>query len=197
MEKAPHIPTDPDQPASALFGVQLERLPDNLLLEPIEYIFADHCRQRDMCRALKTLIQNDKPSDATTIAATAILGCLQNDLALHIEDEERDLFPLLHRRAKAKDKFDDTLRLLQAEHRRDCVLAGEVVEGLKYLVQGKPLPDPHRFRTTAELLSEIHLSHLNWENAVILKLARLRLSHADQCTMAKNMAARRGISWPH
>jgi len=46
------------------------------------------------------------------------------------------------------------------------------------------------------MLSEIHLSHLNWENTVVLELARLRLNPDDLRAMAKNMAARRGITLP-
>jgi len=185
-----------DPPPSDLFGVQIERIPDNLLLEPIEYIFADHCRQRDMCSALKTLAKLSISSDIAVEAAETILECLQRDLTHHIEDEEKDLFPLLSKRAKTEDKFDDTLRLLGSEHLRDRELAGEVIVGLKQLAQGEPLQDPHGFRSAAEMLSEIHLSHLNWENTVVLELARLRLSPDDQRAMAKNMAARRGITLP-
>jgi len=185
-----------DPPPSDLFGVQIERIPDNLLLEPIEYIFADHCRQRDMCSALKTLAKLSVSSDIAVEAAETILECLQRDLARHIEDEEQDLFPLLSKRAKAEDRFDDTLRLLGSEHTRDRELANQVIIGLKQLAQGEPLQDPHGFRSAAEMLSEIHLSHLNWENTVVLELARLRLSPDDQRAMAKNMAARRGISLP-
>jgi len=189
-------PQASDPQAPELFGVQIERIPDNLLLEPIEYIFADHCRQRDMCAALKTLAKLSTSSDIAVEAAETILECLQRDLAHHIEDEERDLFPLLSKRAKAEDKFEDTLRLLGSEHLRDRELANEVIIGLKQIAQDGTLQDPHGFRTAAEMLSEIHLSHLNWENTVVLELARLRLSADDQRAMAKSMAARRGITLP-
>ncbi|HEY9080201.1 hemerythrin domain-containing protein [Magnetovibrio sp.] len=185
-----------DHPPPEIFGVQIERIPDNLLLEPIEYIFADHCRQRDMCSALKSLTKMDLSTDIAIEAAEMILACLQHDLARHIEDEERDLFPLLKKRAKPEDKFDDTLRLLGSEHTRDRELANDVIAGLEQIAHAKPLPDLYRFRTSAEMLSEIHLSHLNWENNVVLELARLRLTDDDQRKMAKSMAARRGITLP-
>ena len=186
-----------DPPPPDIFGVQIERIPDNLLLEPIEYIFADHCRQRDMCGALKTLAKRSLSNEIEPEVAVVILDCLQRDLARHIEDEEQDLFPLLLKRAKAQDKFNDTLRLLGSEHLRDRELASEVILGLKQIAQGEPLQDPHGFRNAAEMLSEIHLSHLNWENTVVLELARLRLTADDQRTMAKNMATRRGITLPN
>jgi len=185
-----------DQLPPDLFGVQMERIPDNLLLEPIEYIFADHCRQRDMCGALKTLAKHSGSPETITEAAETILKCLQHDLALHIEDEEQDLFPRLSKRAKPEDKFDDTLHLLGREHLRDRELADEVIRGLKRLAVGEPLEDPQAFRTASEMLSEIHLSHLNWENTVVLELARLRLNPDDQREMAKSMAARRAIKLP-
>ena len=35
---------------------RLDRIPDNLLREPLEYLGADHIRQRKICNALDTLL---------------------------------------------------------------------------------------------------------------------------------------------
>ncbi len=185
-----------DQISPDMFGISVEHIPDNLLLEPLEYIFADHCRQKDLCRALKVLVKQSETSDVATDTATTILQCLQHDLALHIADEEHDLFPRLRKRAKPADKIDDTLRLLGTEHERDRGLVEIVTVGLKQIAHGKPIGNAAGFRTAAEMLAEIHLSHLNWENTVVLELARLRLNDADRREMAQSMAARRGIDLP-
>jgi len=190
------MPPNADQTTLDMFGILVEHIPDNLLLEPLEYIFADHCRQKDLCRALKVLAKQSQTTDVATETATTILRCLRHDLALHIADEEQDLFPRLRERAKPSDKIDDTLRLLGSEHMRDRELVEIVMEGLQKIADTKPVGDLQAFRTAAEMLSEIHLSHLNWENTVILELARLRLSADDQREMAKSMAARRGIVLP-
>jgi len=190
------MPDKSDQPSPSPPRIPLERLPDNLLLEPIEYIFADHCRQRDMCAVLKAFAKGGGADGDDAEAAQAILYCLKHDLALHIADEEQDLFPRIRARAKPEDKFDDTLHLMSAEHVRDRELADGVISGLTQLAQGEPIKNLHSFRAAAELLSEVHLSHLNWENNVVLELARLRLNADDQRAMAKSMAARRGIKLP-
>jgi len=185
-----------DRPSLNLFGVQMERIPDNLLLEPIEYIFADHCRQRDMCTALKALCQQKNLGDIETEWVRVMLDCLEVDLPLHVADEEKDLFPRLRQKAKPEDKFEDTLYLLSSEHERDRVLVQDVLEGIRSLANGMPIDNTNEFRTSAQVFSQIHLSHLNWENTVILELARLRLDAQDQRAMAVNMAARRGIVLP-
>lgn len=190
------MPSKADQTSLDMFGISIEHIPDNLLLEPLEYIFADHGRQKDLCRALKVLAKQSQTSDVSQETATTILQCLNHDLALHIADEEQDLFPRLRNSAKPGDKIDDTLRLLGSEHLRDHELVKIVTAGLKQIADAKPVPDIQAFRTATELLSEIHLSHLNWENTVVLELARLRLSATDQREMAKSMAARRGIRLP-
>ena len=173
-----------------------DRIPDNLLLEPIEYIFADHCRQMDMCCALEELAErtNSSPPDPQT--AQAILVSLENDLNMHVVDEEMDLFPHLSARALPEDHFPELLRLLSTEHERDHALVDEICDGLHRIVRGKPLKKPEKFRRAVGMFAEIHLSHLNWENAVVLPLARRCLTGEELKSMGRAMAARRGITYP-
>jgi len=183
----------PQRPRSISTCAYTDRIPDNLLLEPIEYIFADHCRQMDMCCALEELA-NSSPPDSQT--AQAILVCLENDLHMHIVDEEMDLFPYLSARALPEDRFPELLRLLSTEHERDHALVDETCDGLHRIVRGKPLKNPEQFRRTAGTFAEIHLSHLNWENAVVLPLARRCLTVEELESIGRAMAARRGITYP-
>lgn len=176
--------------------LRLEHIPDNVLLDPVDYLFADHCRQADMCEVLKGIAQRDSSPPLDPASAAAILQCLEVDLARHIEDEEHDLFPRLKGRAEPGDRFADILNLMDREHNRDRVLVGEVREGLGRLIEGKALKDPQSFIRAAEMLAEIHLSHLNWENAVVLPLARKRLTSEDLETIGRAMAARRGLNYP-
>jgi len=178
------------------FGVRLERIPDNVLCEPIEYIFADHCRQRDMCEALQALASLCANEEIEAEPAQVLLDWLTVDLPLHIADEEHDLFPRLGAKALPEDKFPDILRLLGTEHERDRDLTAAVIKGLGELAVGSPLKDSEGFRIATEVFAASHLSHLNWENAVVLTLARQRLGQDDQNAMAHNMAARREIELP-
>lgn len=177
-------------------GAYTERIPDNLLLEPIEYIFADHCRQRDMCCALKELAARISSSPVYPQMPQDILNALEDDLSMHIADEEMDLFPRLRACALPEDHFPELLRLLDMEHERDGALADEVRDGLVHIIRGDTLKNPERFRYAAITFAEIHLSHLNWENAVVLPLARRRLTEEELKNMGRTMAARRGKTYP-
>ncbi|HEY9163335.1 MAG TPA: hemerythrin domain-containing protein [Magnetovibrio sp.] len=174
----------------------LERIPDNVLLEPIEYLFADHCRQADMCEVLKSFVVRHASTNPDVATAAKILHCLDVDMSMHIVDEEMDLFPRLRNRARPEDHFPELLRLLSKEHERDRVLSETVRAGLANIVQGKPLPNAEQFCRTATTLATGHLSHLNWENAVILPLARKRLTAEDLKAMGRTMASRRSIPYP-
>ena len=181
---------------SDMSGAFAERIPDNVLLEPIDYIFADHCRQADLCEAIKTFAADYDTAKPDRETAQAILHCLNTDLPLHIADEEQDLFPRLRARALPEDHVAELLRLLDREHERDKCIAKDVRADIQRLAQGKALPDVAAFRRAAATLATMHLSHLNWENAVILPLARKRLSREDLKTIGQAMAARRSIPYP-
>jgi len=184
------------EPQSDCSGAFAERIPDNVLLEPLDYIFAEHCRQADMCEVLKTFAAGYFASAPDLNTVANILECLDIDLSLHIADEEMDLFPRLSARALPEDHFPELLRLLDKEHQRDHDLANEVCDGLKRIAQDGALDNPEQFRRAAATLAAIHLSHLNWENAVILPLARKRLTGEDLKAMGRTMAARRSIPYP-
>lgn len=173
-----------------------ERIPDNVLLEPIEYLFADHCRQATLCEALNQFVAHFFDAPPNPDQAAAILCGFETDVSLHIADEEVDLFPRLRARAKAEDHLPELLRLLNKEHERDRALADEVCSSLGRIVQGQSLEDPDRFFRSASALTASHISHLEWENAVVLPLARSRLTNEDLNTMGKTMASRRSIPYP-
>ena len=173
-----------------------ERIPDNILLEPIDYLFADHCRQAVLCDAIHHFVAHFFDDPLNPDRAATILSCLEIDVNLHIADEELDLFPRLRLRVKAADRFPELLRLLDKEHDRNRTLVEQVCADLKRLAQGQSLEDPDRFCRSASALAASHLSHLEWENAVLLPLARLRLTHEDLNAMGKTMAARRSVPYP-
>lgn len=181
---------------SMLLGAFKERIPDNVLLEPLEYIFADHCRQADLCEALKSFATNYSGAAPNQDMAAVILRCLDVDLSLHIADEELDLFPRLSNRALAEDNFAELLRMLDQEHERDGVLVDEVRAGFACIADGGTLDNPDQFRRAVMTLAATHLSHLNWENSVVLPLARKRLTAEDLDAMGRTMAARRSIAYP-
>lgn len=174
----------------------LERIPDNLFLEPIDYLFADHCRQAELCQMLKTFVMSNHPMMLTPEFAEVVLRFLNEELVLHIQDEEEDLLPRLQVRAEPADHFDDVLNLLGREHKRDSLLAAEVRDGMTLLASGAMPEDPDGFRNSVVMMTEMHMSHLNWENATLLPLARKWLKASDLEAIGRNMAERRGIPYP-
>ena len=174
----------------------LERIPDNLFLEPVDYLFADHCRQAELCQMLKTFVLSNHPMMLTTEFAQTMLRFLDDDLVLHIQDEEEDFLPRLKVRAEPADHFGDVLNLMDREHERDSLLAAEVRDGMALLASGKKPEDPDGFRNAVVMMAEMHLSHLNWENAILLPLARKWLKAPDLEAIGRSMAKRRGIPYP-
>lgn len=180
-------------------GAFAERIPDNVLLEPIAYIFADHCRFADMCDALNPFVaqRSSAPDLAPDLGfATAILKCLKTDIPLHIADEDINLIPLLSARVLDEDHFDEILRLLDQEQSHDRLPIDPVRDGFACFVRQDVLDTPDVFYRAVETFSSLLLNHIHWENTVVLPLARKRLTAQDLTTMGRAMAARRDIDYP-
>lgn len=169
----------------------IERSPPALLKEPLEFLFAEHYRHRQMCKILEYLAVAPD-FDATLIASTD--DFIRHDLALHVIDEEEDLFPLLRRRCDPEDEIEDVLGRLSADHALDQDLA-HVVRSFFALALEKRMP-PSALPGGAQALSRLakqEKNHMALENAVIMPLARRRLLAADIETLSMRLAARRGV----
>ncbi len=165
--------------------------PSSQLAEPLDYIFAEHFRQRVLCNMLDEIADHERPDKS---AIEAVLRYLRVEFAPHMQDEEHDLFPMLRRRAEPEDRIDDVIAQLTQEHAADRLDAKLITEGLAKVLAGKaktggasPLAKLlHRF-------AENERNHLTLENAIILPLARIRLTDDDIRNLAHRMAARRSI----
>ena len=116
---------------------------------------------------------------------------LDRDLRLHLEDEEQDLFPLLWQRAQPEDNISDILDLLSEEHGLDQDLVDFLLADLAVLAGGAQLANPIRFLVNVREFAETQRRHLAWENALLLPVARRRLTEVDLAGLARSMAARR------
>lgn len=162
---------------------------------PIELIFADHDRQRIVCAALDRLAQDLDAEDARDNAAY-ILDHLENNLPIHIADEEEDLFPLLKQRCLPDDKVEEMIALIAEEHEEDSSHLDELLEPLRQIAAGSRPVDAVSFTARARAFASFQRRHLGWENGTILPLAERRLTDADQAALGRKMAARRGVSPP-
>jgi hemerythrin-like domain-containing protein len=174
---------------------RLDRIPDNLLREPLDYLMADHVRQRKVCDALGILITGAARDD-TQDMAEAIVAYLSGDFLLHVQDEEIDLFPCL--RGAAADSGEEVASLegLKCDHAADLALAKGLVADLRQMATSGGTRTSPGFIRVAVAFTATERRHLALEDQVILPLARRRLSAADLDRIGHAMAARRNIDFP-
>ena len=168
----------------------LEPLPTQLLRRPLDYILADHLRQRVLCVLCEQLAD---ARDLDGAIATEVVTYLKSDMVVHVIDEEQDLFPLIRRRAEDGDDIEQALGQLSGEHATDEGLAQRIAQGLEsaLAVAGAQLDDD--LRIALRQFAHNERQHLALENATVMPLAKVRLSDRDLKDLAARMAARRGI----
>lgn len=166
--------------------------PEGLLLDPIGWFFAEHQRHRQFCDMMQ------RASLAASFDEDGLgwlLEFVKRDLPLHILDEEEDLFPLLRTRAQPEDDLDRILGRLQGEHARDLTRAAAVRHHLEACLRtAAPISRSNVRRRSLEAFAIQERGHLALENAVVLPLARLRLTERDLLALSSRLAARRGIA---
>ncbi len=164
------------------------------LATPLDYIFADHVRQRVLCSVLDQIAET-RALDRDLAAAA--LGFLKADFAPHIIDEEEDLFPLLRRRSRPEDHIEAVLGDLSQEHAADQLDAQVIIEGLQAVLEnrGNDRLDQD-FRRLLRRFAAYERRHLTVENAIVMPLARARLTQDDLRNLGRRMAARRGLDYP-
>ena len=163
--------------------------------DPIGFLDREHYRQTVTYGVLRTLAADPNRASAKD-DAKAVLTSLTEHLALHIRDEEEDLFPALDRHCAGEEMFERTRALLSKEHETDHALSAALEGDLRALSEGKPLADAANFRAKALAFAELQERHLAWENDVILPMAQSRLSKEEVERLGRAMAARRGIRYP-
>jgi len=168
----------------------MEGPPASLFREPVEYIFAEHFRQRSLCSVLELIADQDTADIGMAKAAQSFLTA---DFGLHVIDEEEDLFPLLRRRATPEDQIQDVLGQLSQDHALDQFDAETIVGVLdRFIAEGAgscTAEEAECFKAFAANEKR----HLICENAIVLPLARIRLTPSDMRNFGRRMAARRGI----
>ena len=159
-----------------------------LLARPLDFILQDHYREREICGLLDKLALHGGCSGAELVNA---LGFLTRELPLHLEDEERDLFPLLRDRCPPEDEIGKVIDRLCRDHGHAGDDTPIIIALLSELnAEGREATHPEAASTAR--YAQHSRRHLVLENAVILPLARARLSLADLRGLGRSMARRRG-----
>lgn len=161
----------------------------HLLSSPLEYLYADHLRQRSVCAILRRIAAEEcvAPQEAATIAAF-----LERDLILHHEDEERSLFPLLINRSSGEDRLEADLARLTQDHKK---VRPQIMRMADLLTQKQPVIAAAETALLSSFAAH-ELRHLAFESGVVLPIARVRLTRKDLAALSRDMRARRGIAAP-
>lgn len=164
--------------------------PAEQLVSPLDYVLAEHIRQRALCWLLDYIASDEARTQNCVIAVTRFL---RNDLNLHVADEEEDLFPLLRRRAEPDDRIDDVLRQLSREHTASACDTTTILAGLSRIDAEGCFSET--FRALLHSFAAVEWRHLTVENAIVLPLARVRLTTDDLNVLGHRMAIRRSIDF--
>jgi iron-sulfur cluster repair protein YtfE (RIC family) len=144
-----------------------------------------------LCTILEYLA-GAKDFEAALTATT--LDFVRYDLTVHVIDEEEDLFPLLRRRCEPDDAIEDVLGRLSGEHATDQDQARAVRAVLETALADQiPVSRIPGAAATLRQFATHQRAHLALENAIVMPLARRRITGHDLEGMSKRLAARRGI----
>jgi hemerythrin-like domain-containing protein len=157
---------------------------------PLDLIEHEHLVQAQLCDSLE-MIADDLPDNVDRRLCTEVIDSLKFGMPLHHRDEELGLFPLIEKRALPDDNIHDILARLALEHATDESFADELLESLEGLREGKKLKNPDMVGYMLRSFFESYRRHILWENAIVLPLARARLTPADLEELDRTMVGHR------
>lgn len=172
-------------------GRRIEPSTPALLSDPLDFLFAEHFRQRELCNLLGEMARADLLDRGL---AMEIVTFLRHDLVLHVQDEEEDLYPMMRRRCPPEEEIERVFTTLTTEHAGGRQLAERMSVGLEAALRKEhPVAVSPGLRDAMLEFAHSERRHLALENAVVLPLARRRLTPKDLEAMAARMRARRRI----
>ncbi|MFX0541897.1 hemerythrin domain-containing protein [Roseovarius sp. S4756] len=160
-----------------------------LLLSPLDFISEDHLRERQICAVIDGLAGGARIERQ---AALTVLRFVNEELNMHMRDEAEDLFPILSRRCKAEDEIEKTISRI----RHDLDAASRLLPKVRAILcrcldTGSDLA-PEERETLSQFAGHVR-EHLVAENAILLPIARARLTPADLRKLSQHMRRRRGL----
>lgn len=157
---------------------------------PLDLIEHEHLIQAQLCDSLER-IADDLPDNVDRRLCRKVIDSLQFEMPLHHRDEELGLFPLIEKRALPPDNIHDILARLALEHATDESFAEELLESLEGLSEGRKLKNPEMVGYMLRSFFESYRRHILWENAIVLPLARARLTPEDLDALDRAMVSHR------
>lgn len=156
---------------------------------PLDFIAEDHMREREVCALIDRLVSAASIEQADF---QQILTFLEEQLPLHLADEEIDLFPMMRKRCEPEDEIEAVITKLHSDHDHALADAPTIVAILKDMVPTSPRLTDAACQQMTEFAHQSR-RHLILENAIILPIARARLTNEDLAVMKRHMLQRRGL----
>jgi iron-sulfur cluster repair protein YtfE (RIC family) len=159
------------------------------LVDPIAWLSAENARHRQLCDMLADV---SKLRTASPALLRRLAETLATEMALHVADEAEDLFPRLCQRMEADDEIARVLGILTADHDADQSAVRDLQQAFSAAAEAGvgPADWPGLGAMIGQFITH-ERRHIALVNAVVLPIARLRLTPSDQHDMARSMAARR------
>lgn len=160
-----------------------------LLANPLDFISEDHLRERQLCAVIDGLAAAEA---FNRNAATTVLRFLNEELNVHLRDEAEVLFPLLARRCTKEDAIEGVIGRIRVDQDEAMRLLPQLREMLAGCMdRGTDLSSDER-ALLCRFAGRVR-RHLLAENAILLPIARARLTRADLRSLSKHMQTRRGL----
>jgi hemerythrin-like domain-containing protein len=157
-------------------------LDPGLLTDPLEFLSAEHARQRALLGHLERLARNPT-GPAPAAIARALAAWLACELPLHLRDEEESLYPRLPAAAGA------VIRTLTEENRAAAALRAALRAELAPIATGRR--PSHHFAAAALAFVALYRRHLAVEDDEVMPAARRSLDGVVCQAITREMAARR------
>lgn len=171
-------------------ALEIEPTDVRLLAEPLDYLEAEHYRQRVFLSHVERLISETVTRGRARIAGPAA-DFLRRDLSRHFADEEDVLFPLLRRRCSESLLNERRVPDIEMEHARARSLCPEIAAGIEQVAADAPT-DARQMKAIVAFVRAFRRL-LSLENEYVLPLARQSLHPTDHAAMSKTFAMRRGL----
>ncbi|MFK7793194.1 MAG: hypothetical protein AB8B88_11060 [Devosiaceae bacterium] len=173
-------------------GDCMEPTSSRLIYDPLTFLAEDHLRQRQICAMLTGIATQAQPEFR---AMALSLAFLRHEFLLHNADERSGLFPLMIERCEPEDEISIIISRVEEAHNDAQELALAVGGVLQILMEEERAANQEERVSIQLFVAKCH-RYLIWENAIIIRLARVRLSEEDLAGLAKQMLLRRGLVEP-
>lgn len=155
--------------------------------DPLEFIAEDHLRVRAACETIDRLAGTDPPPVSDI---QEVIRFLEDAFPTLLLDEDDDLYILLRRRCDAEDEIEKTLVRLKDDHATAAAAIPDLLGALKRMEFETRAATVEERADLLKFASALR-KHIIVENAIVLPLARFRLTEDDRANLRSHMILRR------